>query len=163
MKKSNLTLMAVSSLCALTLLSGCSWMDKEEKKVEDETKEVADKAKDAGDKTKNSIEDMMTYFKDEGLEATDVKTLDNMDFAAHEGRSFMYNGSNVYLYNLNMEDEGMKSLVKDVEKNKTVKVNQDGSEKEYAAMANGSYLLVYDKEADMGDMINTFPTYSMTK
>lgn len=75
----------------------------------------------------------------------------------------MYNGANAYMYNINAEDEQMKALLKDAKEKKTVKVKQNGEEKEYSAMVNGNYLLVYDKDADMGNMLKVFPNYKLSK
>ena len=162
MKKKWMTTM-FAGLCALTMLSGCSWMNKEKNNAEDAAKDVAKNTEKAGEKTKNGLDDVMKYLKGEGVETTEVKNLDNMDFAAQEGRSFMYNGANAYMYNINAEDEQMKALLKDAKEKKTVKVKQNGEEKEYSAMVNGNYLLVYDKEADMGDMLKVFPNYKLSK
>lgn len=152
------------------LVSGCS-MNKDKKtdemgtanksadKAKDDAKKTVDGTKDAMDAMDDNIDNMMTYFKDQGVAYEDMKTIDNMDFAAHEGRSFMNNGQMTYLYRVKSDDENMKKVIKEANDNGKVKVKIDNKEQEYGAKVNGDYLLLYNMDADMGDMMNVFPSY----
>lgn len=159
MKKNNFMKGLISFTCVLTLLSGCSMFDSSEDKAKDmakDGKETTDKVKDDGEDT---IDNMMDWMKGKGVSYTDMEKIDQMDFAAHEGRSFMYEGNMVYLYRINNEDEKMQQLMKDAKDKKSVKVNVDGEEKEYGAMVNGDYLLIHEKGLEMNHLSETFPSY----
>lgn len=107
----------------------------------------------------DSIQNMMNYMQQNGIQISDMTPIDQMDFAAHEGQSFSYNGNTAYLYRLKSNDETMKALLEDAKKNGTVKVNMDGKEQVYNASVNGDYLFVYDPAANMGDFINAMGNY----
>lgn len=158
-------------LCVMAgLLTGCSMnddttkddMSKENKstqKAADDTEKAADKAKNT---TEDSIDNVMTYFKNEGINYENMQTIENMEFAAHEGRTFMMNGKTAYLYRVKSDDEDMKKIMKEAEDSGMAKVKIDNKEMEYAAMVNGDYLLLYNKEDDFADVQKAFPNYQPT-
>lgn len=138
------------------LIGGCSINDKNRDKN-------LNKVKDAADKTKNdvndSIDNVMDYFKKEGVKFEHSKKLENIEFAASEGRSFDMNGKTAYLYHVKSDDENMQKILKEAKDKGSVKVNIDNKEQMYGAKVNGDYLLLYDTQANMNDMLNTFPNY----
>lgn len=142
------------------LIGGCSMNDKNSDKNMNKVKDAADKT---ADKTKNgvndSIDNVMDYFKKEGVKFENSKKLENIEFAASEGRSFDMNGKTAYLYHVKSNDENMKKILKEAKDKGTAKVNIDNKEQMYGAKVNGDYLLLYDTQANMNDMLNTFPNY----
>lgn len=154
----NYTKLVVGCASALLLLAGCSMFEDGKKDVKDAAEKVekSDPVKD----TEKTIDNMMDWLKEKGVEVNDMEVIDQMDFAAHEGRSFTYNGHSAYMYRINTSDEKMKQFMKDAEKNKKVKVKENGEEKEYSAAVNGDYLFIYNSDDDMGDFLKNFPNYN---
>lgn len=149
--------------CTMVLLSGCSMWGSDEKDTSkngtaNATKETTPNS-ERSTASEDSIQNMMNYMKEKGITISDMSPIDTMDFAAHEGQSFSYNGNTAYLYRLKSDDANMKALLEDAKKNGTVKVNMDGKEQMYNASVNGDYLFVYDPAANMGDLINAMGNY----
>lgn len=149
--------------CAMVLLSGCNMWGNDEKDTSkngtaNATKETTPNS-ERSTASEDSIQNMMNYMKEKGITISDMNPIDTMDFAAHEGQSFSYNGNTAYLYRLKSDDANMKALLEDAKKNGTVKVNMDGKEQMYNASVNGDYLFVYDPAANMGDLITAMGSY----
>lgn len=160
--KNKLKTMSIAA-CAMVLLSGCSMWGSDEKDTANNgtansTKETTPN-NERSLANEDSIQNMMNYMQQNGIQISDMTPIDQMDFAAHEGQSFSYNGNTAYLYRLKSNDETMKALLEDAKKNGTVKVNMDGKEQVYNASVNGDYLFVYDPAANMGDFINAMGNY----
>ncbi len=148
--------------CTLVLIiSGCSQNDSSDKKMESNANatDTNPPKNDAANTVNDTMDNMMSYLKDQGITIDDMKDLTDMDFAAHEGRSFSYQGNTAYLYRLKENDESMKALLDSAKNTGTVKVNINGESKDYAASVNDNYLLIYQKEAKMDDFIKLFDTY----
>lgn len=154
--------LAVLSMAALFLLGGCS-MGKDEDTNTPNNLSKANETKTNQPQNQNTGSDtmdrMIAYLNQQGVTMDQMKSLDQMDFAAHEGRSFSYQGNTGYLYRLKSEDESMKALLESAQKNGTVKVNRDGQEQNYNAAVNGDYLFVYDPNVDMKGFIDIFSGY----
>lgn len=147
---------------ASSLLAGCSMMNKDEKK--EDTNKMADKtpAETPKDGMNDNIDNMMKYLTDNGVVYTGSKAIDKMQFAAHEGRTFMVDGQTAYLYRMKSDDEDMKKVMKEAKDKGMVRVNVDNKEQDYAAKVNGDYLLLYDTKADMSKVVAAFPSYTPT-
>lgn len=155
MKKQMKLMMLLFALCGC--LTACSMNDDADKAKTD----VENKANEVKEDVDDSIDNVMTYFKDQGVSVEQDAKIDKMDFAAYEGRTFQYNDATAYLYRVKSNDEGMQKVLKEAKDNGTVKVSIDNKEQEYAAKVNGNYLLLYDKSADMGDIATVFPKYTV--
>ncbi|MEG0330358.1 MAG: hypothetical protein RSC10_06585 [Longicatena sp.] len=149
------------------MVSGCSMNKKEETtketdKVSDttqkDTKKVVDESKQ---KVNDSVDNVMKYFKDQGVAYDNMKNIENINFAAYEGRSFMSNGQMSYIYRVKSEDENMQKILKEAKNNGKVKVNIDNKEQEYGAKVNGDYLLLYNSSANTTDLLKAFPNYKI--
>ncbi|MEG1731824.1 MAG: hypothetical protein RR252_01615 [Longicatena sp.] len=149
------------------MVSGCSMNKKEETtketdKVSDttqnDTKKVVDESKQ---KVNDSVDNVMKYFKDQGVAYDNMKNIENINFAAYEGRSFMSNGQMSYIYRVKSEDENMEKILKEAKNNGKVKVNIDNKEQEYGAKVNGDYLLLYNSSANTTDLLKAFPNYKI--
>lgn len=149
---------AVSSLLLVTL-AGCSMGNEPEKEVEKTKDKVEEKSKDVAEDTQGTVDDVMNYFKEKGVAYSNDKTLDNMAFAAKEGKSFMVDNQNVYVYRVDMADENMKTLINQASSHNSIMASQDGVEKQYGATVNGDYLMVYDQDAKIDDVIKQFKGY----
>ena len=156
MKKQYKVMACTLSLCSM--LAACSTKDdkKDNNKVENK---VENKANTAKKDTEDSIDNMMSYFKEKGVAYDQSENIDQMDFAAYEGRSFMANNNRVYLYRVKSEDENMKKILKEAADKGKVKVNINNKESEYNAKVNGDYLLLYETNADISDVLGAFPGY----
>lgn len=148
------------ALCAILLLSGCSKMNDTAKKEGNMPTTEQYPSNDMEKKTEDTIDSMMAYLKEKGIEWEQEANIDQMEFAAHEGRSFMVNGQKAYLYRMNSEDASMKQVLEDATNKGKVKVNIDGEEKEYQAQVKNDYLLVYENGEGLNDLMMNFPNYS---
>lgn len=150
----NLKLFAcLLALCSM--LSACNMKND----VEDAKDKVENKADDAKNDVEDSIDNVMKYFKDKGVTYDQDTAIEQMDFAAYEGRSFVVNGSTAYLYRVKNDDENMKKVMKEAADKGKVRVKINNKEMEYGAKVNGNYLFLYDTTADMTDVLQTFPGY----
>lgn len=148
--------------CAAVLtLTGCSMGNDDQKKANGTANKTTTNPPENNGSTVNedSMDNMMTYLNGQGITVNDMKPIDQMDFAAHEGRSFAYNGNTGYLYRLKSNDESMKALLDSAKNSGKVKVSINGKEQEYSASVNGDYLFVYQKDADMSDLVTAIGNY----
>lgn len=166
MKQKSMILI-LSSMLVFTL-SGCSWFDRTDKNANnnnttnnatgnDATKNDAS-GSDTG-KTAKTIQDMMNSFEEAGITFGNVRSIDDMEFAAHEGRMFDVNGERVYIYRMNLEDAQMNELMQKAMADKRVTVNRNGVDEEYNALVNNDYLLVYGSNASIAPLDELFTTY----
>lgn len=153
---------SLSFVLLLLLVSGCGSNKKDagtnNSANATDTKQPQNNVSDNASETMNR---MVAYFKEKGMELTDLKDIDQMDFAAHEGKSFSYQGSPMYLYRLKSNDESMKALLESAKNTGNVKVNIDGKQQNYKASVNGDYLLVYKNGDTIQDFIKAFGSYSV--
>lgn len=151
---------ATAACMLLLIVSGCSQQESNDKTQSNaNATETNPPQNDAANTVNETMDNMMNYLQEQGVKLEDMKTLDDMDFAAHEGRSFTYQGNTAYLYRLKENDKSMKALLESAKNNGTVKVNINGKSEDYAAAVNGNYLLIYQKETKMDDFIQLFDTY----
>lgn len=155
MKKLNLALLSLLMMCSLT---GCMNNDKKDES-KDKTEEK-DTSKDT-EKTNDSISDVMTYMKENGVEYSDDKTLSDFDWAAKEGTSFKYNDQDVYLYRVDSTNSEMNEILNNVKTNNAITANQNGTNTEYAARVNGNYLLIFNKDAAIDELVDIFNKYKV--
>lgn len=149
-------------LCVATLVSGCNMNTDKAKDNMDKAKDTAgDVANKTEDQMNDSIDNVMNYFTKKGIKYENSKALENIEFAAHEGRTFDVNGKSAYLYRVNTNDENMKKILKEAKEKGQIKVNINNQEQMYKAHVNNGYVLMYETSADMGDVVNVFPTYSI--
>ncbi len=152
---------AMLSLFMVLTMSGCGMVNKTEKAVDDSAENAKKDVKKAEKDMKNGVDDLMAFFKGEGVEYSNDKKLDQFDWPAQEGRSFMYNNQNVYLYKVDPSDAKIAGLLDKAQTSNRISATQNGEQMEYGASVNGSYLLVYDKDAMMDDLVEIFKKYDM--
>lgn len=144
------------------LMSGCSMNQKKE--VSQNSEEIGKTAErsvdEAKDMSEDSIDNVMNFFKEQGLAFENAKEIKDMEFAAKEGRSFEYEGNTAYLYRINTEDENMKRVLQEAKDSGKVKVNIDNKEQEYGAKVNGDYLFLYNADENWDTYVQAFPNYS---
>ena len=114
-----------------------------------------------GNAVSSTIDDMMNYFKEKGLAFNAMTNIENMDFAAHEGRMLVNNGQKAYLYRLNSQDPAMQKLIAQVRDKGMADVKLDNEQKQYSAMVNGDYLLLYDQGTNMSNLTNIFSNFKV--
>ena len=90
MKTSKQMLAAV--FLSLTFLGGCSMNDKgttgNDMSNSNVGKDIRNAVEDSGQAVQDSIDNVMDFFTQKNIKYENMQTLDNMEFAAHEGRSF---------------------------------------------------------------------------
>ena len=153
-----LSKLAMSSLLLFTM-AGCSMNNDAEKEAEKTKDKVEDKTKEAADDTQGTMDDVMNYFKEKGVSYNNDQTLENFDFAAKEGRSFMVEDQNVYVYRVDSADENMKDLINQASSKNMITASQNGVENQYGATVNGNYLMVYNKDAQLDELVKYFKDY----
>lgn len=149
--------MAFLSLCMLFSLGACSFR-KENGMTENNS--TADKGNNTeNQKDDGSISDVMDYFKSNNISYRDDKDITKFDWAAKEGKSFVYDGNTFYLYKVDTTDKDVAAMLKKVQTSNAISATQNGTTNEYGAMNNGSYLLIYDKNAAVDKMQEIFSKY----
>lgn len=157
----------LSSMLVFTL-SGCSWFDRTDKNANNNNTTNNATGNDASkndasdgdaEKTTKTIQDMMNSFEESGITFSNVRSIDDMEFAAHEGRMFDVNGERVYIYRLNLEDAQMNEVMQKAMEDKRVTVNRNGVDEEYNALVNNDYLLVYGSNASIAPLDELFTQY----
>ena len=117
----------------------------------------AEKAKEHGEKT---LDDMMQYLRDQGIAVEDEQTLDAIEFAAYDGRSFSVDGTQMYLYRIDTNDETMQKVIAQLKQDGSVKVEKDGETLSYSGTLFEDYLLLHDPGADVHVFVETMNHYS---
>lgn len=152
---------ALSFVLMLMMMSGCGSDKKDNNANSDANKTDTNQPQNnVGENVSETMDNMVSYLKEKGIELADMADIDQMDFAAHEGKSFTYQGNSIYLYRLKSDDESMKALLDSAKKTGKVKVNIKGEEKNYQAAVNGDYLLVFENGDTIKDFIKIFATYT---
>lgn len=147
------------TLLAMTLLAGCSSTDTSDASNAEANKST-EKAKESAEKNvEDSIDNVMSFFKEQQVAVENVQPIEQMEFAAYEGKSFMVDGKNAYLYRVKTEDENMKKVMNEAKEKGKVNVSIDNEEMEYNAMVNNGYLLLYDPAGNMSALSGAFPDY----
>lgn len=148
-------------MCGIVFMSGCS-MNDEKDPTDGEANKSTENAKKSAEKTvDDSIDNVMDFFETQQVKVENMQPIENMDFAAYEGRTFMVDGENAYLYRVKMDDENMKKVMKEAEEKGKVKVSIDNKEMEYAASVNNGYLLLYEPSASHAATLkSTFSKYT---
>ncbi len=100
------------SLAFLLVLGGCSMGKKDDGNNSNvnatDTKQPQSNTANTGSET---MDRMISYLQEQGMELQDMSDIDQMDFAAHEGKSFSYRGNAMYLYRLKSDDQSMQALL----------------------------------------------------
>lgn len=159
MKKSLKLISAM--LCGVVFMSGCSMNDSKDP-TDGEANKSTENAKKTAEKTvDDSIDNVMDFFEKQQVKVENMQPIENMEFAAYEGRTFTVDGGNAYLYRVKADDENMKKVMKEAEEKGKVKVSIDNKEMEYGASVNNGYLLLYEPSAKNVDILtSTFLNYS---
>lgn len=153
------------------LLCGCSFFQPKKennstagsKPMENPTQEkenLDEMMNEAKEEAEHTISNMMDYFKDKGLEISNPSAIEELNIPAYEGRMFEVNGASIYLYRLDMNNESMKQLASEAEKNGSLKVNASGVDQDYRALVNGNFLMLYEKDLDVSPLDSLFYEYA---
>ena len=157
MKKTTKVLLAAFLFTGI--LQGCSSNNNETTGKENQS-DTGDVANDVKNDIDDSIDNVMSFFNNKKVELENMQPIKNMEFAAYEGKSFEVNGKTAYLYRVKSNDENMKKVLKEAREKGKVRVNIKNKEMEYGAKVNGNFLLLYDPNADMNDVLTTFDGYT---
>ncbi len=140
-------------VCALFACSliffGCANQEKSvEKSIEDTTEKAKDTMDDAVNESEKNIEDLMQYLKEAQNGIDQEEVIEDIPFAAYEGRSFLANGKQMYLYYIDTADADMQRLAQQLQADSIVNVERNGQKMQYKGMLDGDYLLLYDLDTD---------------
>lgn len=154
----------VATLC-LMLMGACGANDSTNNNMgsnsQKNTSSSESSIQSIGSTVSSTIDDVMNYFKEKGLAFSSMMNIENMDFAAHEGRVLVNNGQKAYLYRLNSQEPAMQKLIAQVREKGIADVKLDNEQKQYSAMVNGDYLLLYDQGTNMSNLTNIFSNFKM--
>lgn len=121
--------------------------------------EVKESINEVKEKSNHVLDDLMAHFKKANINFDNLNDLDNISFNAKAGKSFTIDGSNAYLYELDLNDSKMQDLVKQVNENGRVEVMMNDQKQYYSAILNGNFLFLYEPSADaqqIGDVFKKF-------
>lgn len=147
------------SMIALLPLQGCS-MNEMKEDAKDVKEDVQRPVEEAKDEVEDRIDNLTAYFKEKDVELNELQTIEDIDFAADEGRSFTVDGKTVYIYRVNQDDAQMQKVIKEAKENGKVKVNITGTEMEYGARVNQDYLMLYDTSVNVDPIVSVFDSYT---
>lgn len=147
------------SMIALLPLQGCS-MNEVREDSKDVKEDVERPVEEVKDKIEERIDNLTAYFKEKDVELNELQTIEDIDFAADEGRSFTVDGKTVYIYRVNQDDAQMQKVMKEAKDNGKVKVNITGKEMEYGASVNQDYLMLYDQSINIEPIVSVFDSYT---
>ncbi len=147
------------SMIALLPLQGCS-MNEMKEDANDVKEDVQRPVEEAKDEVEDRIDNLTAYFKEKDVELNELQTIEDIDFAADEGRSFTVDGKTVYIYRVNQDDAKMQKVIKEAKENGKVKVNITGMEMEYGARVNQDYLMLYDTSVNVDPIVSVFDSYT---
>ncbi len=154
-----------------TLLCGCSMFqpkqenntssgNKPNENTTQKKEDLNDKMNEAKEEAEHTISNMLDYFKEKGIEMSNVSAIEELNIPAYEGRMFEVDGANVYLYRLDMNNESMKRLMEEAQQNGTLKVNASGVDQDYRSLVNGNFLLLYEKDLVVSPLDSLFYEYA---
>ena len=145
------------------LLASCgdaSKISEDMKKTADDAAEkVKNEADKAGEAGKKTLDGIMQYLQENDIKITQAEKIDDIPFAAYDGRSVNINGSMVYLYRIDTEDESMKQIISQIKEDGTVYVEKDGQKQQYNGFVYQDYLLLYDRDTDMSAVVDVMNHY----
>lgn len=141
------------------MVCGCSMF----KEASDDVNNAIDKVEDTTTNEEGKLSDLMTYLKDNKITLEDEEELNNFNFAAKEGRSFTYDGNKVYVYSVDTANAAIRTLMNQALTNNQVVASVDGKEVTYGASANDNYLMIYELEAKVDDLLDNFKNYKYEK
>ena len=156
-----------AGLCLLFMMSACGVQQAADEakndveKAADDVRDAAEGAKrSAQDQGKKTLDGMMSYLREQGMELSDEQTLDDIAFAAYDGRSFYVDGTQMYLYRIDTNDETMQKVIAQLKQDGSVKVEKDGETLSYSGTLFEDYLLLHDPGADVHVFVETMNHYS---
>lgn len=150
-------------LSSTLLLGGCSWFNNDPQPTMTPSTQPSAQPTDSGSMNNSTMmnQDLMNYFQTNNYPLDNITPLDNMDFNALEGSSFMHNNQMYYLYRFDSNNEESKKMLDYAQETGKFKVNMDGTETEYNAYINGNYALIYDAKEAIEDLKEVFSRYTI--
>lgn len=149
-------------LCLSLLLGGCGWFGNNQNgNGQNGNTNQAIQPEEQNTVKKSEMKDLFNYFDEQKIPYTDAKDIDVVDVNAHEGKTFKYEGKNVYVYRMNMQDEKINKWMDEVTKTGKVTINQDGKEATYDAIINNEYMLVSESGVDLNKLSESFRKFEM--
>ncbi len=145
-------------LFCVVCLSGCSMFMREE---ENQDTQVEETEKEEVVDSNDSLENMFVHFDAQQIPYAEKTIIEEINFAAKEGYSFMYENEYIYLYHLDPSDEAMQQVLQEAESDGTLSAEQNGELKNYNALVNGNFIMMYDGETQFESLEKSFTQYKM--
>lgn len=146
-------------VCMLVFCACADTEQKMQKTVEDTADKVEDRVEDTLDSGERSMDDLMNYLNEAQIGIEQEEVIEDIPFAAYEGRSFMINGNRVYLYRINKNDGDMQMILQQLQEDGMVSVERNGQKMKYQGKLSNDYLLLFDPGVDTGTLVDTLQRY----
>ena len=144
---------------SLVTLTGCGWFSNGNTTNETTTTPTVPNQIDDGGTTNNdalnnqktykTVADYMDVLKKGGMTFKDELEITDINFPAHEGRQFMMNDEQFYLYRVDSTNADVKNMLDEIDKNGYVTTTQDGKEGKKYAYRLGDFVLIYPDGYDV--------------
>ena len=98
----------LAALCCVCLLAACgndeSAAQDVQRTVDDAAQKAEDAANDTADAGEKTVDDMMAHLREMQEDIQQEEVIEDIPFAAYDGRSFQVEGNTMYLYRINAQD-----------------------------------------------------------
>lgn len=99
-----------------------------------------------------TVSEYMNALKTGGMIFMDEKDITDFNFAAYEGKEFMMDNQQFYLYRVNSTNADVSKMLEDIDKNGYVTTMQDGTETKKYAHRLGDFVLIYPEGYDISKL-----------
>ena len=103
-----------------------------------------------------NVSEYMNALKTSGMTFINEKDITDFNFAAYEGKEFMMDNQQFYLYRVNSSNAEVKKMLDEIDKNGYVSTTQDGKEGKKYAYRMGDFVLIYPEGYDIAKIDSIF-------
>lgn len=145
------------ALCCVCLLAACG---NDESAAQDVQRTVDDAANDAADAGEKTVDDMMAHLREMQKDIQQEEVIEDIPFAAYDGRSFQVEGNTMYLYRINAQDADMKRVIEQLQQDNMVNVERNGQKMQYSGALYEDYLLLYEPGVNADSLIEGMNSFA---
>ena len=152
------------ALCCVCLLAACgndeSAAQDVQRTVDDAAQKAEDAANDAADAGEKTVDDMMAHLREMQKDIQQEEVIEDIPFAAYDGRSFQVEGNTMYLYRINAQDGDMKRVTEQLQQDNMVNVERNGQKMQYSGALYEDYLLLYEPGVNADSLIEGMNSFA---
>ena len=154
----------LAALCCVCLLAACgndeSAAQDVQRTVDDAAQKAEDAANDAADAGEKTVDDMMAHLREMQEDIQQEEVIEDIPFAAYDGRSFQVEGNTMYLYRINAQDADMKRVIEQLQQDNMVNVECNGQKMQYSGALYEDYLLLYEPGVRADSLIEAMNSFA---